>query len=452
MTERKPRVLLVDSVSGAMRRNREVLVRAGFQVECRRDGVSALADVGEFTPDAVAVATELSTGLSGLETLRYLKRRYPQLTVVALVGRGDESTAAEAMRLGAYSFLGRPCDPGELASILCQAVNIGSAEREGREQCLASASAELVGGSAAMLKVRELVADVAPTLVTVLLLGETGTGKELVAKAIHSASARSGGRFVAVNCAAIPETLIEAELFGHVRGAFTGAERDRVGKLMSASGGTLLLDEVGELPMQVQPKLLRFLEDGCVTPLGSDQPLEVDVRFVAATHRDLKSDVEAGRFREDLYYRLNVVPIELPPLRDRPEDVMELVRHLLPRLCARHGKIVNTIEPPVLNWLAVQEWPGNVRELENALERLVVFCRDGILRLREEQAEDSLILPFQDEKQRVVEEFERAYLHHALAACQGRVGEVARRTGISQRQLYNLLQKYGLGKSCGKPS
>ncbi len=422
MTERTPRVLLVDSDSGAVRRNREVLVRAGFQVECRRDGASALADVGELTPDAVAVAMELITGLSGLETLRYLKRRYPQLAVVALVSRGDESTAAEAMRLGAYSFLGRPCDANELASILCQAVNTGAFERAGREQCLASTRAELVGGSAAMVKVRELVADVAPTLVTVLLLGETGTGKELVAKAIHLASARNRGRFVAVNCAAIPETLIEAELFGHLRGAFTGAERDRGGKVLSASGGTLLLDEIGELPMQVQPKLLRFLEDGRVTPLGSDQPLEVDVRFVAATHRDLKSEVEAGRFREDLYYRLKVVPIELPPLRDRPEDVMELVRYLLPRLCSRHGKIVNTIEPSVLNWLAVQEWPGNVRELENALERFVVFCRDGVLRLCEEQAQDSLILPFQDEKHRVIDAFERSYLRHALAACEGRVG------------------------------
>jgi DNA-binding NtrC family response regulator len=293
-----------------------------------------------------------------------------------------------------------------------------------------------------MEEVRRLIVEVAPTEATVLIQGETGTGKELVARAIHRLSKRAQGRFVPVNCAAIPETLLEAELFGYVKGAFTGAEGRREGKLVAASGGTLFLDEVGELPLPLQLKLLRALEEGEVTPLGSDRPVPVKLRLVAATNRDLEQEVQAGRFRPDLVFRLHVVVLRIPPLRERPEDVGPLVQALLPRIAARHGKTIREVEEGVVAWLASQSWPGNVRQLENTLERLVIFASDGVIRVPEEGA--SLLLPFYAEKERVVAAFEEAYLRRGLQLVGGNLAELCRRSGISPRHLYNLLRKYRL--------
>jgi DNA-binding NtrC family response regulator len=436
------RVLLVEDEAPAVRVISMALERDGFELVAAADASSALARLQEVRPDVVVTDYRLP-GMSGLDLLRYLLRRSPDTPVIVITAHGDERLAVEAMKLGAFSYLPKPFDCDELSLMLKRAVEVYRLRRDLREARL-SGRDELIGESEVMRRIRELIADVAATDATALILGETGTGKELVARAIHASSRRAAHRFVAVNCAAIPDTLLEAELFGHTRGAFTGAVRSRDGKILSASGGTLFLDEVGDVPASVQPKLLRVLEEGTVTPLGSDHPIDVDVRLVAATNHDLTDAVKTGAFREDLYYRLNVVPLRLPPLRDRREDIPLLVRHLLPRLAERHGKAVRDVSPGVLDWLSKRSWPGNVRELENTLERLVVLCHHSILQLPGSTTCESLILPFHEEKRQVVDRFERQYLADALEACGGRVNEVARRTGLSPRQLYTLLRKHHL--------
>ena len=302
----------------------------------------------------------------------------------------------------------------------------------------------LIGESPAIRRLRRLIAEVASTDVTVLVRGETGTGKEVVARALHASSTRAHRPFVPVNCSAIPDTLLEAELFGHERGAFTGADRRRPGRFQTADGGTLFLDEIGDLPAAVQPKLLRVLEEHAVTPLGSDRPIEVDVRLVAATHQPLEDLVEEGRFRQDLFYRLNVVPLLIPPLRDRIEDIPRLASSFAGRIASKHGKEIRDLDPALVEWLKAQPWEGNVRELENLMERLVIFCTDGVLRLPPDGIEAAILPPYRQEKQRVLDDFERSYLTTALRLARGRLTDVAERTGLSSRQLYNLMKKHAL--------
>ena len=435
------RVLLVEDDPGAVRVVTLALEREGFAVHACSEAAAALRALEEVRPDVV-LADYLLPGLSGLELVRYLVRRAPQVPVVLITGHGNEKLAVEAMKLGAFFYLPKPLDFEELVLVVRRACEVHQLRQREREAPLAQLASELVGVSPAMEEVRRLIVEVAPTEATVLIQGETGTGKELVARAIHRLSKRAQGRFVPVNCAAIPETLLEAELFGYVKGAFTGAEGRREGKLVAASGGTLFLDEVGELPLPLQPKLLRALEEGEVTPLGSDRPVPVKLRLVAATNRDLEQEVQAGRFRPDLFFRLHVVVVRIPPLRERPEDVGPLVQALLPRIAARHGKTIREVEEGVVAWLASQSWPGNVRQLENTLERLVIFASDGVIRVPEEGA--SLLLPFYAEKERVVAAFEEAYLRRGLQLVGGNLAELSRRSGISPRHLYNLLRKYRL--------
>jgi|YNPBryunderm2012_1023409.scaffolds.fasta_scaffold04096_3 two-component system response regulator AtoC len=439
------KVLLVEDEPAAVKVTAKALERSGFTVRGVGDGAAALAGLEEFRPDVVLVDHLLPGGLSGMELLRYLQRRSPDLPVVLVTGHGDERLAVQAMKLGAFTYLPKPLDFEELALVLRRAVELHDLRREARRARLARVTAQLVGDSPAMERIRELIADVAPTAATVLIQGETGCGKELVARAIHAASPRAKGPFVAVNCAAIPETLLESELFGFVRGAFTGAEARRDGKFVAAHGGTLFLDEIGELPVGLQPKLLRAIEERAVTPLGADVVRPVDVRLVAASHRDLRAEMEAGRFRADLFFRLHVVPIVIPPLRQRRQDIAALVYHFLPRLAARHGRPIRDLPAEVMEWLQAQPWPGNVRELENTLERMVVLSREGVVRLPSEGVAASSLAPFYAEKRRLLEAFERDYLSRALAVCGGHLGAVSRLTGISPRQLYNLLRRYGLG-------
>ncbi len=439
------RVLLVEDEPAAVKVTARALERKGFALRGVGEGAAALACLEEFRPDVVLVDHLLPGGLSGMELLRYLQRRTPDLPVILVTGHGDERLAVQAMKLGAFTYLPKPLDFEELELVLRRAVELHDLRREARRARLAGGAAQLIGDSPAMERIRELIADVAPTAATVLLQGETGCGKELVARAIHAASPRAKGPFVAVNCAAIPETLLEAELFGYVRGAFTGAEGRRDGKFVTADGGTLFLDEIGDLPLGLQPKLLRVLEERAVTPLGSDAPRPIDLRLLAATHHNLKAEMEAGRFRADLFFRLHVVPITIPPLRERRQDVAALVRHLLPRLAIRHGRPIRELPAEVMEWLSAQPWPGNVRELENTLERLVVLSRDGVVRLPREGVAAGAMAPFHAEKRRLLEAFERDYLSRALALCDGHLGAASRLTGISPRQLYNLLRKYGMG-------
>ncbi|MDQ7087059.1 MAG: sigma-54 dependent transcriptional regulator [Acidobacteriota bacterium] len=428
-------VVLVEEDPAASKAMCRCLEEAGFRVTTVDEASRVLRDIDELSPDVIVTSYDLPGYLNGLELLRYVNRRYPGLPVLLVSSHGNEKTAVEAMQIGAFSYLPRPLDYCELVGEVHRAA--GTAAGAGR-RTLAPAQHGLVGQSAPMVEVRRLIEDVAGTRATVLILGETGTGKEVVARAIHRLSPRREGPFVPVNCAAIPDTLLEAELFGYVRGAFTGAEQNRDGKLLSADRGTLFLDEIGEMPLVIQPKLLRFLEEGVVTPLGSDECRSVDLRFIAATHRDLRQEVDAGRFREDLYYRLNVVPIRLPPLRERKEDIPLLVAHFLPALARRHGRTVRRVDPEVTRWLESPALAGQRPGTgERARARLVVFCRDGILRLAPDQVPDRLIMPYHDEKRRVLDAFEREYLANALLATRGRVGEIARASGLSPRQVYN---------------
>ncbi|MFN2442402.1 MAG: sigma-54-dependent transcriptional regulator [Thermoanaerobaculia bacterium] len=439
---RPPVVLVVEDEPVAVRVMSVALEREGYVVHAASEGSIALSMLPEIQPDVIVV-DYLLPGMSGMDVLRYLHRRAPDVPVVMITGHGDERLAVEAMKIGAFTYLPKPLDYEELGLVLGRAVELRRLRRDLRDTRLSTAAGQLVGRSSAIERMRELIADVAPTEVTVLITGETGTGKEVVARAIHAASRRSQKKFVALNCAAIPETLLEAEMFGHTRGAFTGAERMRQGRALTAHGGTLFLDEIGDLPQSLQPKFLRLLEDGEVTPLGSDAGQAVDLRIVAATHRDLHAEVEAGEFRADLFYRLNVVPIHIPPLRERSEDIPDLVHFILPRLAQRHEKEITDIDSDLIAWLSAQRWPGNVRELENTLERLVILSQGGRLRCPRDSGQ-LLLAPFQVEKQHVVDEFERKYLEQAMQAWGGRLSEVARKSAISPRQLYNLLRKHGL--------
>jgi len=439
------RVLVVEDDAAAARVMRMNLDREGFTTRIAEDAAAALGALEELAPN-VLVTDHLMPGLTGLELLAEVRRRDPSIPVIVMTGHGDERLAVQSMREGAFTYLAKPLDYDELALVCRRAAELHRL----RQQLEAARNLELghglVGESPAICRLRRLIAEVAPTDVTVLVRGETGTGKEVVARAIHAASKRPEGPFVAVNCAAIPETRLEAELFGHERGAFTGAERRRAGRFQSAGGGTLFLDEIGDLPPQLQPKLLRVLEEHAVNPIGSDRPLAVDVRLVAATHQPLERLVEQGSFRQDLFYRLNVVPISIPPLRERSEDIPRLASSFAGRLATHHGKSVHELDPALMEWLKGQEWAGNVRELENLMERLVILSADGVLRIPDEGMESAILPPYHREKQRIIEEFESSYLEMALRLARGSLGEVSRRTGLSPRQLYNLMQKHGLRK------
>ena len=436
------KVLVVEDESAAVRVMTLALERERFQVRAVGEASLALAMIDEVRPDVV-VADYLLPGMNGIELLRYLQRRQPDLPIVMVTGHGDERLAAEAMKLGAFDYLPKPLDYEEMTRVLRRAIEMRRLRIETRATRASNVPSRIIGSSPAIERLRTMIAEVGPTEVTLLINGETGTGKELVARSLHDSSRRARKRFVALNCAAIPETLLESELFGYVRGAFTGADGRREGKILAASGGTLFLDEIGDIPSSLQPKLLRVLEEGELTPLGADKPERVDVRLIAATHRDLRAEVIAGRFRPDLFYRLNVVPVQVPPLRDRISDIPELVQSFVPRLAQKHGVEIRSIDPALVAWLQEQPWPGNVRELENTIERFIVLARDGVLRPPADESH-SYLAPFHEEKQIVIDGFERQYLSRALAICGGRLGQVARRSGISQRQLYILLRKHHL--------
>lgn len=436
-------VLMAARDRGLLVRMQKALAEAGIDVSFVADGSTALERLHDGRPDALFCSEELAD-MPGVELLRYARRRDPDLPVVFHVKTGSEALAVEVLTLGAHRYLGRDASAHEVVAQLRGAAESGRLRHAARIANDAAPTRTLIGTSPPMVALRGWIADVAPTDATVLVLGETGTGKELIARAVHAASRRSKRPFVPVNCAAIPDALLEAELFGYVRGAFTGADHPREGRLVSAHQGTLFLDEIGDLPPALQPKLLRALEDSAITPLGSDAAKRISVRFIAATHKDLAEEVRAGRFREDLFYRLCVVPVRVPPLRERRTDIAALVRHLLPRLATRHGRTLLELDARLLPWLEAQEWPGNVRELENTLERLVVFMKDGVVRPAVESERAQPLREFAEEKRKWVGEFEREYLRTALGVCGGHLGETARRTGISARQLYNLIHKHGL--------
>jgi len=439
------RVLLADDDPGVRYTLREILESAGLEVEEAADGAEALSRF-DAAPAPLVVTDLRMPRMDGMELLRQLQARSPPPRVVVVTAHGSERMAVEAMRAGAWDYFRKPFDPEELRAVVRRAAEAArlSADNE-RLQGEVALAGQMVFASEAMRRLATLVARVAPRDVTVLVTGESGTGKERVAEALWRASPRAARPLVRFNCAALTAELAEAELFGHARGAFTGAARSRPGLFGEADGGTLLLDEVGELALPLQSKLLRVLQDGELRPVGEERARRVDVRVLASTHRDLRDMVARGAFREDLFYRLNVVQLRVPPLRERPEDVPVLARHFLSRFAERYGVRVPPLSDALVDRLRAHSWPGNVRELENALESLVALSADGEL--------DPALLPGAPSsgaapvglRQRV-EAYERELVAEALRAARGNRTEAARLLGISRVTLHDKLNKYGLAR------
>jgi two-component system nitrogen regulation response regulator NtrX len=368
---RRASVLVVDDEAAIRDSLRMILEYEGYRVEEAATGREALVRAAERPLNAMILDVKMPE-MDGLEVLRAVRERGLDVPVLFISGHGDIATAVEATRRGAFDFLEKPLQRDRVLLALRNAVETDRLQRENRH--LRPEPEELIGESAAMRELRRTIERAAPTTATVLVTGESGTGKELVARAIHRASQRHAHPLVQVNCAAIPEELIESELFGHEKGRFTGAVRKQIGKFVAADGGTVFLDEVGDMSARTQAKVLRVLQDGEVEPVGASTTVHVDVRVVAATNRDLPKDIEAGRFREDLYYRLNVIPLHTPPLRERLEDLPLLVAHFVDRFAREHGYPRRRFAPEALAYLASLPWRGNVRELRNLVERLLILA------------------------------------------------------------------------------
>ena len=446
-----PVVLIVDDDAANLQSVQKILQREGWPTLAVGDGREALAALRRERV-AVLVTDLMMPGVDGMELLRAVQRTTPSTAVVVMTAYGTVETAVESMKAGAYDFVTKPLRRAELVRSVGRALERSrlhwenSALRE--ELALAGQRRDIVGHSPAVRRAIDLLGQVAPARTTVLLQGESGTGKEVFARALHRLSGRSGP-FVAVNCAAIPESLVESELFGHERGAFTGAIARTDGKFQQADTGTLLLDEVGELPLGMQAKLLRALQESEVQRVGSAQSQRVDVRVVAATNRDLEAEVQAGRFRADLFYRLHVIAIELPPLRARGEDIPGLAMHFLRRFASENGKQVTAITPDAMVALQAWTWPGNVRELENAMERAVVLARSEIITLadlperiaRVETEGPSRVLHIAVGTP--LEEVERLLITETLRLTGGDKRRAAGLLGMAVRTLYRRLDEFG---------
>ncbi|MCB9917155.1 MAG: sigma-54-dependent Fis family transcriptional regulator [Planctomycetes bacterium] len=429
------------------------LRRRGYEVEAFENG-TALLERARSAPFDAAVVDLKMPGPSGIDVLRELRELDPDATVLLMTAYGTIETAIEATRLGAFHYLTKPFEFAELVALLERALEHRAAVRENRNlRSLASGRdsfGPMVGQSDAMRAVFATLETLGSATSTVLITGESGTGKELVAKALHVTSGRSG-EFIAVNCAGIPETLFESELFGHEPGAFTGAVKGRGGLVARAEAGTLFLDEIGEISLANQKSLERFLQEREYAPLGSESLVKANVRIVAATNRDLAVEVAEGRFRQELLFRLDVVPIHVPPLRERPEDVAPLVAHFVRSLAKRHESLVRSVSIEAMLALTRYEWPGNVRELQNVVERLVVLHRDereiDVDALPAEifdpdtTSPEPSDIPIEGSFSQALATFEREWFEHLLESTGGSVAEAARRAGLSRGHLHRKLRQ-----------
>jgi len=439
------RVLVVEDDADMRQLLEDELQAAGFVVTGAPDAASALALLPRTPVDAV-VTDLMMPGMKGTELLASIQAWDAGIPVVIMTAFGSVESAVEAMRLGAYHYVTKPFRMDTLLATLRAALD----ERRMRRAVAggiaeAAAEDEVVAESAGMRRVLSQVARAAAVDSPVLIRGESGTGKELVARALHRGGPRRERAFVPVNCSAIPETLLESLLFGHRRGAFTDAREDRPGLFQSADGGTLFLDEIGDMPPALQAKLLRVLQDSMVLPLGAAEPVRVDVRVVAATHRDLEAMCADGRFRQDLYYRLNVLPLEVPPLRERPEDLMPLVAQFLARHAAKLGRPPLALGREAAERLRAHAWPGNVRELANVIERAVVFC-EGETIGPQDLPEAFLRTPTvaTEHEVRSLSEVERDQIARALQAVRGNKAAAARLLGLDRKTLYRKIELYRL--------
>jgi two-component system NtrC family response regulator len=457
----KRRLVLVDDDEVFLRPLHRTLELKGYEVLPVQSGEEALDTLKAEDVDAVVTDRRLP-GMDGVELVRQIKIDHPDLAVVVMTAYGSIESAVEAMRLGAEDYLVKPFEVAEMLLVIRRAIEFQELKAANRRALRRNQErftfSNIVARSAGMQAVFDLVRSVVDLDTTVLIHGETGVGKELLARSIHFSGARRERPFLAVNCAAIPEELFESELFGSRKGAFTGATEHRRGLFQMSSGGTLLLDEIGEMPLHLQPKLLRAIEERKVTSVGADRPVDIDVRFIATTNKDLLAEVERGTFRRDLFYRLSVMPIRVPPLHERSEDIPLLAAHFLEQANRRSRKSVRAIAPESLQALVHYPWPGNVREMENVIERAVIvstgdtlvdierFLTPGVA-----HAAVDLSLPFRDAKARVVEEFERAYVRGLLEAHGGKLTAAAKHADMDPKNFSDKVARYGLRRAAAEP-
>ncbi len=447
------RLLIVDDEKGIRDALAQVFEYEGQEVRVAEDGPDALLVANTFQPDLVFLDVKMP-GMDGLEVLARLGDESPGSLVIMISGHGTIDTALEATRRGAYDFLEKPLDTDRLLVTFRRALELkGLTESMAELRSQVESRYEIVGNSLPIRRVLERIEKVAATDARILISGENGTGKELVARAIHRLSSRSDTVFIEVNCAAIPSELIESELFGHLRGSFTGAFADRAGKFEQANGGTLFLDEIGDMSRDAQAKVLRVLEQGVLTRIGGSEAVEVDVRVLSATNKNLEQEIEDGGFREDLFYRLNVVPIRVPSLRERQEDIPMLVTHFSEGMVAREGSAPRVFSDAAMERLKTLTWPGNVRELRNTVERLLILTDgseitsddvDLLTISRARSVDPGRELLALDNFSAFKEEAERAYIVGKLRANDWNVAETARRIEMPRSNLYKKIEKYGL--------
>ena len=461
-----PHVLIVDDEVNIRRVLAAMLKREGYEVTTAADGEQALA-VLHRTPVHVVVTDLVMPRLGGMELLRRVSQDFPDVPVILITAHGSVDSAVAALKAGAFDYITKPFEQDELKKVIAKAARAHDLERQNLHALLGDGDRPpLVGDSPSMRTIYEMVARVADSPSTVLITGESGTGKELIAKALHRSSSRRDKPLIKVNCAAIPKDLVESELFGYEKGAFTGAVASKPGRFELADGGTLFLDEIGEVPVEMQVKLLRALQESEFERVGGIKTLQVDVRLIAATNRDLKQLIAEGKFREDLYYRLAVVPIALPPLRDRREDIPLLVEHFIEKYDQRLGKKVEGIEGDALELLLGYAWPGNIRELENLMERSVLFADGPLIQasalpdsLRERGPQPpvpiaavgplgSIAAPSGASMKEIVRQaqadLERELIGRALEETGGNVTRAAKRLQISRKSLQVKMKELGL--------
>jgi two-component system nitrogen regulation response regulator NtrX len=449
-------ILIIDDEQSIRESLKGILQDEGFRTLFAESGEEGLALLKEESPDLVLLDIWLP-GIDGLETLQKIRQDFPELLVIMMSGHGTIETAVKATKLGAYDFIEKPLSLEKVLLCIENAMKVGQLVEENRSlKAKIAKEYEMIGNSPAIGHLKEQIAIAAPTSGWVLITGENGTGKELVARATHNLSKRRDKPFVEVNCAAIPEELIESELFGHEKGAFTGATAMRKGKFDQAHGGTLFLDEIGDMSLKTQAKILRILQEHKFERVGGSRTIEVDVRVIAATNKDLEEEIRQGNFRQDLYYRLNVLPFHVPPLRDRREDIPLLARHFLVYFCNKEGLPPKTMEPAALEALAGYHWPGNIRELKNLIERLVIMTREETITMADlpdsvqpksaVRAAARSVAGISDAAtfKEAREEFEKEFILQKLEEFEGNISRTAEAIDIERSNLHRKIKAFGI--------
>ncbi len=452
------RILVIDDEDSMCNFMEIMLSKEGYRVSIVDSGPRAISLLKEENFDLVIADLNMPE-MSGIDVLRETRKFKQEQDLIVMTAYASVDTAIEAMKEGAVDYITKPFKVDEIKLVIEKTINRKRLEEENdnlkRQLQDDNSFDNFIGSSEAVAALKKLARRVASSDSTVLIRGESGTGKDLIAKAIHACSPRCGGPFVTINCAALPENLLESELFGHKKGSFTGAIRDKDGLFTAAEGGTFFLDEVGNTSLALQVKLLRVLEDKKITPVGDTKQLDVDVRLIAATNADLEKDVNEGRFRADLYYRLNVIPVDIPPLRERKEDIRLLAEYFLGKYCAKLNQSIKDISDEAMNLLVAYRWPGNVRELENTIERAVLLNRNDILEVGDFPENLSVvdtgepIVTDQVPTTPTLESIERAYIHFVMSQTKGKKAEAARILGIDTSTLYRKIERYQLNELLG---